>query len=118
METKVVRNIGVVRLEYIDTATKLLGSGDIDGTLQYIDNFLLTIKDDDPAAKQIQDSFDKILLKKNKTLERLMSETDKLGKWEQAEARAGGKDYAEIQAINDRLNNCWQIALKNGLFNE
>lgn len=118
METKIVRSIGEVRLEYIDTATKLLGSGNVDGTLQFIENFLSTVKNESPVAKKIQESFDKILLKKQKTLEKLLEETEKLGKWEQAETRGKGREYAEIQAINDRLNECWQLALENGLFNE
>lgn len=111
------KNIGMVRLEYLDTATKLINT-DLSATLQYIDNFLITIQDGHEATTEIQKAFDKAIIKKNNTLKNLEEETEKLNLWERAEQRANGKAYAELQEINDRLNSCWQIAMRHGLFHE
>lgn len=118
------KTVGSVRLEYLDGATKAYGTGDVGGTTTNIDMFLLTIKDMHPASEEIQKGFDQAMKNKESSLDEQKKEFDKLvsdqkiNSWQHSEMMNNARVVGDIQEINEKLNELWQISLKHGLFNE
>jgi len=111
-------SIGEKRLEYLDLANKLVAARDYGAAELHLDNFVTTIMDDSVASKAIQASFDKIEQEKQENFLKVVKETETLNAWVQTEQRSSLRDYYIIKSIKDRIEACWNIALKNGLFND
>ena len=111
-------SIGEKRLEYLDTANKCIAAGDYGAGERHLNNFLTTIRENNPISKTIQERFDELEKEKNESFLKLMQETEKLNAWVQTEERTRGRDYFIAKNITDRINACWNIALGNGLFND
>jgi formiminotetrahydrofolate cyclodeaminase len=111
-------SIGEKRLEYLDFANKALTSGDFGTAERSMGNFLMTIRENTPESKKIQEKFDSLHDELNAAFMKVMQDTEKVEAFTQTEQRAKARDYFLAKNIQDRINICWTIAMENGLFND
>lgn len=110
--------IGEKRLEYLDTANKAMASGDVASAGNYIEAFLTTVRDGTPIAEELEKGFDDTEKKKELGWEKVVKETQKEEQFIQSERRYNGRGALELIALKERLNICWQISIKHGMFND
>lgn len=110
--------IGLLRMKYLDLANVSFAQGNYPLTDGYIKDFLDTVDGDGDVGKQITKEFDEIIARKKKDREALEKYVNTLGYLEQKDVKNKGMEEIEINAIHDRKNICWTIALKEGLFND
>jgi hypothetical protein len=111
-------SIGEKRLEYLDLANKLVAARDYGAAELHLENFVTTIPDNSVASKDIQAHFDDIEKEKQENFLKVIKDTETLNAWIQTEQRTNMRDYYIVRSIKDRIEACWSIALKNGLFND
>jgi len=112
------RTLGELRMEYLDNANQLYSQGQYDGCEAFIDSFLLTIPEETPVSKEIENRFKEAEGRIQKTINELIKNTEKMEITERSETVFYGKKASEIQALKDKMDACWQIAIKHGLFND
>jgi len=113
-------SIGHLRMKYLNEADNAYAMGGIENILRckrIIENFIGTIKEKSPAAKMIQERFDKINNFKEQLLKNLDENTKDIGYLERKDAD-NERDIIEINSIHDMKVTCWIVALENGLFYE
>jgi len=108
--------VGHLRIKYLDLSNMAFAQNNYIAADGYIKDFLDTVKDDTDAAATITKEFDKIVNRKKKSLEELHKSTLNLGFLEQKDIVDEGKTTIEINAIHDKKEVCWMVALKEGLF--
>ena len=113
-----LKSIGEKRLEYLDLANKAWSGGEFETVQNFIDSFLTTVRDNTPVATEIQEAFDKAEKKKDETWKSLVSKTSSIDSQTQCEQRFYGSQDIALQALRERLNACWQTAIKHGMFND
>lgn len=111
-------SIGEKRLEYLDLANKLVAARDYGAAEIHLENFVVTIPDDSAVSKAIQTRFDEIEKEKQENFLKVVKESETMNAWTQTEHRTNMRDYYIIQGIKNRIEACWNISLKNGLFND
>jgi cell division septum initiation protein DivIVA len=110
--------VGQIRLQYLDMANKAYSANDFGSAQAYIDDFLVTIKDETDAAKEITKKFDEVEQKKQVALDQLIKETEIQENFQQSENRYYGNNSVLIQALKDKMNACWFVAQDKGLLHE
>ena len=113
-----LKTIGEKRLEYLDLANKSWVENDFESVQNFMDSFLTTIRDGTPTADEIKNEFDKIEKKKNDSWDKLIKETSQMETQTQCEQRFYGNQEINLMALKERLNLCWQIAMRDGKFND
>ena len=108
----------MLRMKYLDLANMNFAQGNYPLSDGYVKDFLDTIDGSGEISKQITREFDDITGRKQKDKERLTEFVNTLGYLEQKDVRDRGMEEIEINAIHDKKNVCWTIALKEGLFND
>lgn len=111
-------SIGEKRLEYLDLANKSIAIRDFGAAELHLDNFITTIPENSIAAKDIQTRFDEIEKEKQENFLKVINDTNTMNMWIQTEQRVNMRDFYVIKGIKDRVEACWNVALKNGLFND
>jgi len=110
-----LKSIGEKRLEYLDLANKAWSASEYDAVQNFIDSFLTTIRDDSSIATEISESFDKAEKKKNDSWDKLVKDSAQLDSQMQCEQRFYGWQDIALLNLKERLNACWQIAVKRKL---
>lgn len=108
--------IGDKRLEYLDLANKSWSEEAFPQVQKFIDDFLRTIRDNSQIAEELKTEFDKAEKTKNNTWDKIVKETNEQPTVLQTENRYYGAQNIELENLNNRLNICWQIAIKYKLF--
>jgi len=122
-ETKIDYSIGHLRIKYLDMANISFAQNTENNSNYiaangHIDSFVDTIKEESKAGKAIKDEFDKITLMKRQVLTNLSESIKDLSYLEKNDIKNRGREEIEINAIHDKKEACWRIAMKEGLFNE
>lgn len=110
--------IGAKRLEYLDLANKAYSNGSFDVTEKFLDSFLATIRENSVLADNIKIEFDKIEVKRTKTWDEIIKNTESLDSWTLTAVRHDNQLALVVEVLKDKINSCWQICITNGAFNE
>ena len=113
-----IKSIGRTRHEFIEAAYNCFANGEIPRCIRFIDVYCDTIPDEHPAADELQKAFDQAMQTRKSTINKGEIETKKMNYLLGCENMINTKAEAEIMEINERLDHCWNVARKHGLFNE
>jgi len=111
-----LKSIGEKRLEYLDLANKSWSANEFESVQNFMDSFLTTIRDGSQIADEIKLEFDKIEKDKDSNWEKLVKDTAQEVTQIQCEQRFYGNQELNLSALKQRLNFCWQVAIKYKLF--
>ena len=112
------RTLGELRMNYLDDASQAYSSGQHEIAESFVDNFLLTIPEETAVAKEIENRFKEIEQRREKTVEKVIHDTEKMEITERSETVFYGMHASTIQSLKDKMDVCWQVAVKHGLFND
>jgi hypothetical protein len=110
--------LGMKRMEYLDLSLKANSTGDFQTAEQFLKSFLATVEDGSEMSKDIKKEFDRIDKTRVNTWNKLCDDSKSMDSWTQSEFRGEQRIQLALEALYDRIDSCWKIALKLGGFND
>lgn len=83
-----------------------------------LDSFEFTLDAGTEAKKDVSREKETILNEKRERMQRYEQEKQRLGFFERQDIERSMERDIEIDAVGRRLQNCWDVANKRGLFND
>lgn len=83
----------------------------------FIDAFEFTLEPGSEVKREILKKKEQIDQEKQENIRKWNIWKDKLGYWEQYDAQIE-RDKIEVIAVGERLDHCWEMAKRYGLFND
>ena len=84
----------------------------------HLDSFEITLESGSEAKKDILRAKDDIFKDKTEALQKYEVDKKRLGYFERQDMEQTVERDIEILSVKRRLENCWDVATKRGLFNE
>jgi len=112
--------LGQTRKNALDNANYCLAEKYLDTCEVWINNFLQTIDDKDGKIQIDLDKFYKINLEQTAEMEKQLNEmiqAQKINQWHFNQMKRDGENKIFAIELSKRLEYCWDMALKEGLFN-
>lgn len=111
---------GILRMQYLDIATKSLADNDFNTTSLYIDSFLVWIREESDESKDLNDRFSVIESECDSKIQSRLKDLEErhlnqIEINELLEKEAAGQ---MITGIKKKLDACVQVCFKHGLFND
>jgi len=105
---KFIDSLGLTRLKHLQDADMSFVSGNLINVEKSINEFIAKIDGGKPEGAYITQEFDKIELRKQKQLKRLVDELQELGNTlERTDVKRKGEDEIFSMTLFDKLAVCW-----------